>query len=105
VNNALSDTFVSCLGVRQEENVSQILFSIFLNELVFYMSTHCEGLQILSDQVNEQLNNDEMDVFLKLYLFLYADDTVVCLLFFFAEIQTGLQQHYTASLSIVNYGI
>jgi hypothetical protein len=49
------------------------------------MSTHCKGLQFLSDQVNEQLSNDEVDVFLKLYLLLY-DDTVV-----FAESQTGLQ--------------
>ena len=72
--------------MRQGENLSPILFSIFLNDLVSYMSTYCEGLQFLSDQINEQLSNDEVDVFLKLYLLLYADDTVV-----FAESQTGLQ--------------
>jgi hypothetical protein len=76
VKNALSDIFVSCLGVRQGEHLSPFFF-IFVNYLVFNMSTHCEVLQFLSDQVNGQLSNDEVYVFLKLHLLLYADNTVV----------------------------
>jgi hypothetical protein len=57
-HNALSDTFVSYLCVRQGENLSPILFSIFLKYLRIYLFVYyCEGLQFLSDQVNEQLGN------------------------------------------------
>ena len=82
----LSSFFVSCNGVRQGENLSPILFSIFLNDLVQHMSGSFDGLECLSNSIRDRLSDDTIDVYLKLYLLLYADDTVV-----FAESAADLQ--------------
>ena len=75
--NAISDYFTSHTGVRQGENLSPILFSLFLNDLTNFMSDKYEGLQFLKENINDMLSDDEMEVYLKLYLLLYADDTVI----------------------------
>ncbi len=41
------------------------------------MSDKYEGLQFLKENINDVLSDDEMEVYLKLYLLLYADDTVI----------------------------
>ena len=82
----LSSFFVSCNGVRQGENLSPILFSIFLNDLVQHMSGSFDGLECLSNSIRDRLSDDTIYVYLKLYLLLYADDTVV-----FAESAADLQ--------------
>ena len=76
-NNTISDFFTSHTGVRQGENLSPILFSLFLNDLTNFMSDKYEGLQFLKEHINDMLSDDEMEVYLKLYLLLYADDTVI----------------------------
>ena len=40
------------------------------------MSDKYEGLQFLKEHINDMLSDDEMEVYLKLYLLLYADDIV-----------------------------
>ena len=66
-----SQFFHSYSGVRQGENVSTVLFAIFLNDLDDYLVQHnCNGITLDSD-------NQDILLYLKLFVLLYADDTVV----------------------------
>ena len=42
VNGVLSEYFVSFIGLRQGENLSPILFSLFINDLEEYLLKHNE---------------------------------------------------------------
>ena len=79
--------FFSCnVGVRQGENLSPILFSIFLNDLTEFISHAYEGLNRISNMAHLLLSDDDVEVYFKLYILLYADDTVI-----FAENEHELQ--------------
>ena len=70
-NNESSAFFPSFSGVRQGENLSPILFALYLNDLhSFLRSRNVNGIT-----VNE--NSDELLVYLRLLILLYADDTVL----------------------------
>jgi hypothetical protein len=69
-NGSLSSPFLSEIGVRQGENLSPVLFSLFLNDLQTYM--HINGC------VGVELNDlDDVTLWLKLLILLYADDTII----------------------------
>ena len=68
----LSDFFSCGQGVRQGENLSPLLFAIYLNDFKGFLSEKCEGLSSLNDKVYEQLS-----VYLRMYVLLYADDTII----------------------------
>lgn len=70
VNNNISPFFKSYCGVRQGENLSPILFSIYLNDLQSKLEINNDGLVIEQPNIN-------MDLYLKLFVLLYADDTVI----------------------------
>ena len=83
VSGEYSDFFSCDVGVRQGENLSPFLFAIYLNDLEDFLSQNCDvGLKTLDDISFENIN-----VYLKLFLLLYADDTVI-----FAESHEELQQ-------------
>ena len=71
VNNELSPFFGSYCGVRQGENLSPVLFSLYLNDLEAYLFER--------QNVGIAMNSDSEDpiTFLKLIVLLYADDTII----------------------------
>ena len=56
-------------GPRQGENLSPLLFSLFINDMESYFDTN--GIS------NLKLNYPIFDTFFKIQLLLYADDTVL----------------------------
>ena len=71
VNNEHSPFFGSLCGVRQGENLSPVLFSLFLNDLEAYLS-HKNN-----DGVTIDIENEDFYIYLKIIILLYADDTVI----------------------------
>ena len=75
LDNTLSDFFSCNIGVRQGENLSPLLFALFLNDFNTCISTKFHGLQMFTADNN--LYNVNIDNELKLFSLLYADDTVI----------------------------
>ena len=73
VNGAKTNFFISNIGVGQGENLSPLLFNLFLNDLTDYFRTkQCQGITIGEHSLDENIF-----VYLKLFLLLYADDTII----------------------------
>ena len=72
MNTEDTSAYFACLnGVRRGENVSPFLYSIFLNDLEHYFSiNYIPGIEC-------EINENEIYVFLKVFLLLYAYDTVI----------------------------
>lgn len=68
-----------------------LLFSIFLNDLTDFMSHAYNGLKDVYNMSHLLFDNDDIEVYFKLYLLLYADDTVI-----FAESAAELQSALNA---------
>ena len=87
VDGEISDFFKVDVGVRQGENLSPVLFSLFLNDMNNFIGKKMKGLDSFVTSINE-LNMDAVttNVFLRLFVLLYADDTVL-----FAESANDLQ--------------
>jgi len=75
-----SEPFNCTIGVRQGENLSPILFSLFLNDLENFLQSKIDGINVKED----------ITVLLKLFILLYADDTVI-----FSDNKADLQNALT----------
>ena len=71
INNETSAFFPSECGVRQGENLSPLLFSMYLDDLENFIISG--GV----DSINLEIRTNEIHVYLKLLILLYADDTII----------------------------
>ena len=72
-NNEKSEMFACEIGVRQGENLSPLLFCIYLNDLQeFLENAFVKGV----DCISKDLEN-ELVVNFKIFILLYADDTIL----------------------------
>ena len=71
-NNQLSDPFPCQVGVRQGENLSPLLFAMFLNDFKSFLKEKYNGLKKISESILKELN-----MYLKIFCLLYADDTII----------------------------
>lgn len=76
-NGQLSTPFNCNIGVRQGDNLSPLLFAIYLNDLEFFLNQHYKGLDYTAHLINDNLSDDDVEMFLRMFVLLYADDTIV----------------------------
>ena len=72
VGNNMSDSFPCQVGVRQGENLSPLLFAVYLNDSKTFLREKYNGLTKITDSVQHELN-----MFFKIFCLLYADDTLI----------------------------
>ena len=71
INNQECGFLLNGCGLRQGDNISQILFSMYLNDLETYFEVErINGVTI-------DFNADDIAVYFKMYVILYADDTII----------------------------
>ena len=71
INNEKSNFFGCHRGVRQGENLSPVLFALYLNDLEDYL------FQKRNPGVTIDINNEECVMVLTLIILMYADDTII----------------------------
>ena len=77
INGITSDYFNCLVGVRQGENLSPLLFAIFLSDLESFLYNKYKGLSEFKESVYNCLEDDDTVVYLNLFVLLYADDTII----------------------------
>ena len=86
-NQELSGYFSCTTGVRQGENLSPLLFALFLNDLSSFIGESVDGLESIKKAASDiDLEDSHFDKLFKMFILLYADDTVIL-----AETPSALQ--------------
>ena len=97
LNNSISASFNCNIGVRQGDNLSPLLFALFINDFESFLSDQFNGLKGIDDLFTESTLNEDIERFLKLFVLLYADDTIIL-----AENPKDLQLALNAAYSYCN---
>ena len=94
VNGEVSNYFACNIGLRQSENLSPFLFSIYLNDLesFFFRHDNTSGIECESSEFEQTVT-----IYLKLFILLYADDTIII-----SESKEGLQLALNAYIEYSN---
>ena len=75
-NNDVNGELFTCgIGVRHGENVSPLLFALYINDLNELIEKSFNGLHTISKYIEEFNDTDDTVLYLKLLILLYADDT------------------------------
>ena len=98
LDGVLSDKFLCMTGVRQGENLSSLLFSIFLNDLSTFLEPASDGLNFI--KTNSTDIDDRLSSVLKLHALLYANDTVLL-----AETPNDLQRCISLMEDYCHWGL
>ena len=82
--NRVLETIINCqtsslamLGLDKGKTCHLLLFSIYLNDFESYVSRHYQGLSVISNETANNVSIDDAEVYLRLFVLLYADDTIV----------------------------
>ena len=70
-----SDYFPCNIGVRPGDNLSPLLFALFINDFSHYVGMSYKGLCV-SKSCYPSLESEDA-LFLKLFVLMYADDTII----------------------------
>ena len=73
----ISEFFECNVGVRQGDNLSPLLFAMYINDFESYVKKEYDGLTLLNTEIDRLLGDNMLDLYLKLFILLYADDTII----------------------------
>ena len=60
-NGKMSEYFTCNVGIRQGENLSPLLFAMYLNDFESYVSRHYKGLDTLSGDIAGHLSDPDIE--------------------------------------------
>ena len=73
----MSSLFTCNIGVRQGENLSPLLFAIYLNDFQQSIGNSYKGLEFFNTIIINKLPFDGIEIYKDLFSLLYADDTII----------------------------